>query len=441
MPRVPSTTPDDIASLPIGYDRADGTGDFLGTPTQGLVVTAPDGVDTIDDVPLNETPDSPIMERAEQETVTHTYTTSWENAKERYDIMPRGTLTQDSKGNLFRILSTSIQHLRGDVGQLHVVSEGIIDCPPDEFSCVPVKLGLDILKYPRYFYALMPTSQNPAFTGVADTPFQESVKSSIIRMIQAYRENPFIPDSKNIGALVGTLHDNVLSVFTSGKINIAVTNPNYDPAFKATPPPTIGTTYPGNGNLPYPSAPAAQGDANPMIYYTEFDLANVADDPNDRIITAFAAAQEMLSKLWRSEDTPLTVGWEITWAEYYPWPTILNPGGYVEDPLSEAAVPPLPDYFWQRRDAQGVITGDIFDFMEYANPQCYAIDGIAGNGTTISWLRDCDTVEFQRTWFKVTHKWLGAPIGAWDAQLYNSDDRPQVPTDYVTLNLFNPATP
>ncbi len=80
-------------------------------------------------------------------------------------------------------------------------------------------------------------------------------------------------------------------------------------------------------------------------------------------------------------------------------------------------------------------TDTIFDKLAIDNPQDYSIDGLSGGAAkvNISWLRKADEVEYQRTWFKTTSIWIGAPIGSWDLQLYSGGNRPQNANDFVQM--------
>jgi hypothetical protein len=176
-----------------------------------------------------------------------------------------------------------------------------------------------------------------------------------------------------------------------------------------------------------PAATVGSPSPNPEFYYTTF---NPSVDPGSRVALAIAAAQEIIGKLWRMEDTPLINGWEMTWSEYYWSPPNLNPGSYLENPAN--ATPPLPDYFYSPvRPPNPSYT--VFDWIAYINPQLYSSNGASGGATTISWLRDADSLDYQRTWFKITRKWLGAPLGAWDYDLYNRYSRPSLPSHYRAL--------
>lgn len=123
-------------------------------------------------------------------------------------------------------------------------------------------------------------------------------------------------------------------------------------------------------------------------------------------------AKELVTKLRRGEDTYYLSGWRVYWSQYFNLPQPLNPGGYIEDPVAEGQLPP---YFWS---ADGTPDGDntLISLAQQVNPIIYPPPtDLAG---TISWLRQADTVEYQRVWFKVVHSWLGGPNGTWDNDIY-----------------------
>ena len=197
---TPSTTLT-LDKLPSGIDWADGLNGNLGTPSPASAVKAnasAGAVSTVASIPVEELPDSPTIERAEQATITHSYILPYAEAINKISIYGRGTLTKDSVDNYYRVLSSSLTRMKGNMARLQIVSEALTyDNPPDEFQIVPVELGVDILKHPRYFYALMPSNQIPGFTGDDDTDEQKTIKQQIIRLIQVYRENPTTPSDNN----------------------------------------------------------------------------------------------------------------------------------------------------------------------------------------------------------------------------------------------------
>ena len=433
MPSVPNSIPS-TDSLPHGIDRADGLNGRLGTPTPAAAITyeSPNGGADSNSIPIQELSTSPTMERAEQCTIRKSFTGSWTEMQNRWAVYPRGTLVADSGNNFYRILNTNLSRLqgKGEVGQLDLTMEALsFDSPPDEFSINTVNLGLDILKNPRYFYNLIPTSQLPhplPYYLSYDTPVQEAVKSTIIRAIQAYRENPLVPPQQMFNNVTGYFHDLIISSCQSGSINYAVPNPNFQAQFHSTNPPT--TIYASTDSPPAKilvDCAATDDGKNSPVYYIHYIIGTDAD-PNNKIAIALAAAQELVAKIWKQEDTPPVYGLEITLSEYFWRPPPINLGSYIEDPLAI-----VPDYF----TCPSVIPdgSTVFDQIGNFNPQYYSATGQKGGGVNISWLRQADSLEFGRTFFKRTIKWLGAPVGCWDADLFNQKNRPSSPGDYKTL--------
>lgn len=135
------------------------------------------------------------------------------------------------------------------------------------------------------------------------------------------------------------------------------------------------------------------------------------------------AAKELLLKKRIGEDTFYLPGFTVTWSQFFFGPQFLNPGGYIEDPIDGGG---LPFYFWSTD--QTPFGDSIFDKMQELNPQFYTKQG---DQPAISWLRMADHVQYERTWFKVTHTWNGAPYAHWDSELYN-----QLPSPYPPAPPF-----
>jgi hypothetical protein len=164
-----------------------------------------------------------------------------------------------------------------------------------------------------------------------------------------------------------------------------------------------------------------EGNYNYAIINVPVDLSSNTDP----IAIAVAATKEIISKLWRQEDTPYLTGFQIIWKQYFFRPVFLNPGGYIENPVGI-----VPDFFISPSQ-DGSDT--IFDQMAQFNPQSYSSDGTSTGAVNISWLRKSDEEEYQRTWFAVPHVWLGSPIGSWDADLYTQGNRPQNASQFDQL--------
>jgi hypothetical protein len=364
-------------SLPSGLDRADGLEGRLGTPTPegSIFIESSSGTGLI---PIEELPDSPEIERGEQSTIVHRFRMSWAEALQQISYYGRGSILTDSKGIVSRVLTAKIQHEKGETCTLTITSESIsFDTPPDDFSLVECELGVNIIKYPRYFYAFFPTS------GI-DSNWEEDrqLNQDVIRSLQNYFENvtPVYRQALMLQLTQSLGYAGTLSGGTTGTI--------------VPPSPRPWTT--------------SDGKSTTYIPICGTNLAKYA-------------AMEILGKYWLNEETPYIVGYEITWSVYYFRPQYLNPGGYVEDPIYNAN-PQLPGYFWSPDNPPGNDT--VFDHLAELNPQCYSSNGTSDGYATISWLRKADRCEYQRTWFKVTRTWIGSPIGFWDFDLFNKDNAP-----------------
>lgn len=410
--------------IPVGFDRADGVTNLPAQP-QGSgggskIVGTPNPAGALqvfgDDSGTNiqEDFDSPEIERAEQATFMHSFKTTFTNATNLISGLGRGTFVEDSFANVWRILSSKIQSMAGGYAKLSVVAESIsFDSPPDEYQILPVESGIDILKHPRYSWALNPiASDSSTVTVVGTTTINYiNIKESIIRMIQTYRDSPFFPSANQINGLIQT---NILSQIKAGKIDVQVPNIGLD-AGQAI----LDGSNPSQSNRW--NGTAGQEPPGNFAYYIISVPVNLAD-PSDAVAIALAAAQEVIFKLWRQEDVPYSIVYQITLAQFFFKPQFLNPGGYIESPIGI-----VPDYFLSPSQA-GPDT--IFDRLSIFNPQSYAQDGLSGGVVSISWLRKADETDFQRTWFKNISVWLGSPIGHFDKDLYSGGNRPQNANDF-----------
>lgn len=384
---------DPFGQLPAGPDRADGSSGQYGTASgDGQIVKwLQPGAS---DIPIEELADSPEIEIGEQETTVHRWQMSYNEAITRKEYYARGVILTDSNGDNYRVLTSKVQPTKGYAGPtiFTVSSESLsANLPPDQFEINPIELGVNIIKYPRYFYAF----NDP-------DPSKALLNQSVIRVLQNYFENTTSQyrDALTLQLAVSMGHPGTVS---GGNVAIPDADLTIDFA---------------TGQVS--GSPAVPGTITPIC---GTDLAK-------------AAAMEVIQKYWRNEETPYIVGWEITWYSYYYIPQDLNPGGYIEDPIQES-VPQLPDDFWSTDyPPTSTGTGDsqpnsIFDSFTIYNPQCYSQDGTSGGALVISWLRKADHVDqTQRTWIKLRRQWIGTPIGFWDADLYNTNDRPSDPTDY-----------
>jgi hypothetical protein len=371
-----------MPELPSGFDRADGLAGRLGTATpDGAVLADWAGQygKPIDGLPIEEQPDSPTIERAEQATFTRHIRMPWEEALNRIQWLGRGVVQQDSFGNLTKILSATLQREKGGMAMVTIVSEGMnFDNPPDQFQIVPIELGVNIIKHPRYFYAFMGDYQGSP---------TEKANQMVIRVLQNYMENP--------------------SAAYRDALHLMLENSLGETAGVGPSPPV----YTGED-------PTGVGGFTGLVKGTDM---------------AKRAALEIIQKFWRGEETPYLVGYQITWSTFHFMPQYLNPGGYVEDPIRDAT-PQLPDYFWSPTFPPDGRT--IFDAIAAINPQCYSTTGLSSGAVNISWLRKADEYDYERTWFKVIRTWIGSAVGFWDTQLFTSGHRPQSPDDY----FLAPAT-
>jgi hypothetical protein len=261
------------------------------------------------------------------------------------------------------------------------------------------------------------------------------LKEAIVRMIQNYTDSPFYPSASMVQGLI---QSNILSMIKNGVVQINHPNPNY-----VQPDNNSNTPAPVTWDGTNASLANISTDVQFLLVSVPVDLGN----PDDPITTAVAAAKEIISKLWRQEDTPYIAGYEITWSQLFFAPVYLNPGGILQDPRDV-----IPEYFLSPNQT-GVIPrgmqttnfgGDldpplapgqstIFDQLVQINPQCFSSDGTRTGQLIFSSLRKADRYRYERTWFKVDHSWLVSPVGAWDADLYTSGDGPQNALDFNVL--------
>ena len=441
--------------LPVGFDYADGqtplpaqplgaggAPTIIGTPlpTADLQVWSSYGDALLNQVTIQEDSGSPHIERAEQATCSHNLTLSDSAGLFYISVLSRGTMVTDTYGNVWRILSSDLQrNMAGNTAKLSYVMESIsFDSPPDDFDIEEVSLDLNIIKHPRYAWALNPyTTDASTYSLAGDTRiYYTQIKEAIIRMIQNYIDSPFYPSQAQTQGLI---QSNILaqlginSTSTTVSFQVNYPNPNFD-ASK-----TVVAPVSWNGvTLSMPTVNCVF-----FLVPVTVDMTN----PNNPIVIALAAAQELISKLWRQEDTPYIAGYRIVWKQKFFAPVYLNPGGYIEDPryiVPQYFMSPFNNGIVPRGEQGSPFGGDtsspvpygyatIFDALPYWNPQCYAINGIRGGALSFSCLRKSDRVHYERTWFEVTHTWDCAPIGKWDSDIYSQYNRPQNANDYNLL--------
>ena len=371
--------------MPLGiFERADGLSGRPGTPTpEGAIkVSDANGATEIGDISIEEDPESPEIERAEQATITHKYRLPWEEALNRLTFLGRGVIYNDPSGTtntglplMEKILSTRIQHKKGGWGEMTVVLEGRnFDNPPDEYRITPVDLGVNILKFPRYYYA---------FLGAGQGSETELKNQMVITLLQSYFDNTTLNYRRAVTKLI---KDSLSSEGTTSD-----DYPVWNPAARTFTPALIAGTY-----------------------------------------MAKSAALEIIQKYWRGEENPMLTGIELSWTRYYYIPQLLDLGGHIEVPWLDAN-PQFPLEFISTVEPPN-IGATIFDALSYWNPQCYSTTGLYGGPVSIDWLRRADDTEYQRLWHRVHRTWWGAPVGLWDRDFYSGGNRPQVGGDYNVLN-------
>ena len=141
--------------------------------------------------------------------------------------------------------------------------------------------------------------------------------------------------------------------------------------------------------------------------------------PATTIALQITQSQEMLFKQHKGEDSFYLAGYKITYSAYFWLPQFINPGGYIEDPVSQGGLPYL---YWSTTGMNNP-QNSVFAKTAVYNQNLYAPSFATGSLTTppfgLSWLRQADTLHLNRTWWKLTKTWIGGPIGVWDNELYN----------------------
>jgi hypothetical protein len=377
---------DGVTVLPAQPEGSGGSGATVGTPDPDgdLFVFSSSG-----NPDLEQDVNNPEIERAEQATFQNVLRGGWDIALSYLSVLSRGTFIEDTAQNVWRILSSKIKIMAGGMAELSIVGESIsFDTPPDEFSIDAVELGINIIKHPRYFPFLNPSTSNPVdgsndYTtnvGVApNTATVAQIKSAIIRAIQTYVDSPFQPSAN---AINGLIQNSVVNSIATSNVYVGLSGQQINVS-----------------------------DSNVCAY-------------------AIAAAGEIVQKLWKQEDSPYLPAWEITWVQYTFAPEYLDPGAYSASPIGF-----VPDYFISPTQ-DGTTT--IFDQFAVLNPQAFSSDGTDTGTTQISWLKKADTQEFQRTWFRTVHRWVGSAIGTWDPQIFTENQRVTQPIDNTGVTGFLP---
>jgi hypothetical protein len=132
-------------------------------------------------------------------------------------------------------------------------------------------------------------------------------------------------------------------------------------------------------------------------------------------------ALELMLKKQKGEESFYLSGFQIQYSRYFWIPQILNPGGYIQDPFLSGAI---PSYFWNGLDANNNLV-NIFSQVAQFNQNIYPnYNSLTAPPYGLSWLRQTDTVTLNRTWWRLTNTWTGAPLGHWDQQWYSQAWQP-----------------
>ena len=399
--------------LPCGLDRADGLAGpdgkvRLGTKSQSSQIKVTSGKGAgIENLPIEEESDSPYVEMGEQDTIKHRLRMSWDEAVTRGLALRRGVIRTDSSGNYMKLLSCSYQRQSGGRATLETTEECMNgDTPPDRFECVPVELGLHIIKHPRYVNAFLGNPSIPDSLASGDTvggfgSITERKNQMVIRLLQDYMDNTSAPwRTAILELLVNSLN------IPNGT---GPQPPEYSPTLETE---VDGVTITGG----YPGSGKVAG-------------TNMAK----------AAACEIVIKYWRGEEVPSMVGFQVTWTTYSWTPLPFNPGGYLENPITEGGV---PDFLWDTAfppsSSHGGVS-DMFHWVSSFNPQCYSGTGRKGGTPAISWRRESDQVVRERTFFGTQRRWVGSAIGHWDPQLYTQTSAPLFFQNYIPPEVTSNA--
>lgn len=131
--------------FPSCIDWASGEDGLLGTPSSS------DAVGRTREVVFEEHATSPEVERAEQATCVHRFSTDWDSGLLWLQTLGRGSILEDSFGNNTLVLANKLERRPGGMGELTVTAESVsFDLPPDEFQVEPVEFNPPIFYHPRY---------------------------------------------------------------------------------------------------------------------------------------------------------------------------------------------------------------------------------------------------------------------------------------------------
>ena len=310
-----------------GEIAADGTL-MLGTPTPA---NQPQYYSGDTSFIFEEDANSPSIERGEQATIVKTFHCDPTTAQILITGLNRGTIQQDSFGDITRILTARLDQERLGKCKITVTSESVsFDSPPDQFSAEVMEFNAALFRHPLF----LPILNYNVIPGTYNQPVDntQSIGPAIISAI--------IQVANQSTQQAANSWQSVINNVTNGEI---------------------------------------------------ITLANLLQTKYQQGIDSFYLA-----------------GYKITWSQFYFLMPEMTPGGYIEDPISSGWLPP---YFWSS-DAS---SGGFNQFLAIAE-----ILDLATYQGGISWLRLADSVQYERTWMKITRQWLGGPSGHWDPDLYPS---------------------
>ena len=162
-----------------GLDWASGVGGLPGVSTPASAVTVLNARGNTTFV-LDEMPDSPEIERAEQATIRHSFKVDWATGLVLISAFGRGAIMVDSGGNVTKILSTSLKRMRSGIMQAEftVIAEGLsFDNPPDEFSVDAHDQQPALEKHPRYSALTM--TQRFLIRGAIDSSYTQGAQATV----------------------------------------------------------------------------------------------------------------------------------------------------------------------------------------------------------------------------------------------------------------------
>lgn len=193
--------------IPNGFDRADGSrnddeGNPIGTATPAGAVKAVTA--SGDTIWLEESLESPEIERAEQGTIRHTFKCDYAvTGMLAIQYLSRGLFLTDSFGNVSRVLTAKLTHAKGDNAILEVVAESIsFDTPVDDFDADDVEENVDLIWHPNYKTV---REYNLDSSGNRIDPLPKLTGYQIIQFVRAAGGNPNISTrNDNLGMINST---------------------------------------------------------------------------------------------------------------------------------------------------------------------------------------------------------------------------------------------